>query len=248
MTTNPLNFLEAEPSGVEETQGQAEAQTAPEPAAQPQAEAPEPAAATSRGPDGKFTAKAEPQAADTAQTPLSEKETVGFYRAMQDERDKRQALERQLAEIKASHAAQTPAEPPSLQAQVEARLYTANLDNSRKWAVKEHGAEVVEKAFEWANARCEPTSPQFDPAFNAKVAASRDPYEEAVKAYKGETNLAEYRAWQAAQAGGQTQPAPAYHAPPPRSLANASGTGGLGKDATPVHEGAAYEALPFNQG
>ena len=35
------------------------------------------------------------------QPPLNERETAGFYRAMQEEREKRQALERQLAELKA---------------------------------------------------------------------------------------------------------------------------------------------------
>jgi len=195
----------------------------------------------------------ETPALQTPAPPLSERETVGFYKAMQEERDRRQGLEKQLAQFKAREAAKQPTEPLPLEAQVSQALYKANLDNSRKWAVKEYGADAVEKAFEWANARCEPTSPSFDPVFNAQVASSGDPYETAVQAYNreqllteaGQTDLAEFRAWKASQSGNPAPAAPPT-APLPKSLATASGTGGLGKGAVPVGEGEAFAALPFN--
>jgi|GEM_PF-3073097 len=257
MDTDKLSFLGGEQPS--EPEPATEAQPAPEP------QASETPLERPRAPDGKFAPATPPEApqapseaAQTPQPPLSEKETVGFYKAMAEERDKRQALERQLNEIKAREEAARPSEPLPLEAQVQQALYKANLDNSRKWAVKEYGKEAVEKAFEWANARCEPTSPQFDPVFNSQVASSGDPYETAVQAYNreqllaeaGQTDLAEFRAWKASQGvqTAQPTPTPAPQAPPPRSLADASGTGGMGKAHIPVHEGAAFDALPFNKG
>ena len=168
---------------------------------------------------------------------------------MLDEREKRQALEKELAAIKARQP--TSESPQIADPAVEARLYVQNLEYSRRWATKEYGADTVSQAYAWANARCEPTSASFDPIFNQQIAASNDPYETVVQAYKREQllervsvdDLDEYTAWKAAKAASQAQPQTPPLAPPPRSLASAPGNGAAGRPHIPVGEGEAFNAL-----
>ena len=235
--SDKLSFLGGDaPSEIEEPTVEVEAE--------PVASGPE------RGPDGKFAAKASPEPTE-AETPpppappLSEKETVGFYKAMAEERDKRQALERRLAELQAR---QEPAEPPPLEAVVEQRIYAQNLRASRRFAEREYGKDTIATVHEWAARRCDD-----DPLFNQHMRSSDDPYEAAYQAYNREQIVAEvspgdlegFRAWKAANGAVQaaTPPAAAPAAPaPPKSLANASGTGAVGKDHVPVADGNAYAA------
>ena len=177
--------------------------------------------------------------------------------AMLDEREKRQSLERQLSDLRGQMA---PPPPVPLEEQVEARLYTANLNASRRFAEREYGKEVMGTVHEWASAKCD-----GDPLFNQQMRSSDDPYEAAMQAYNRDRVISEvsagdleaFRAWKAASAAaqGQSAPSPSYakasegtHPSPPasevpRSLANAPGNGASGHTSVPVGEGNAYAGL-----
>jgi hypothetical protein len=260
--SDKLGFLDAP--------GAAEASAAP---ATPAAPAPFPEPASSgpaRDEQGRFAspaAPATPEAAAAATgdpgastggpaaTPATPVEPGHVpITALLEEREKRQAataareaLERQLAEIR---AAQAP--PPELtrDQQLEAALYNQNLRASRRFAEREYGKDTVAQIHDWAAARCDQ-----DPAFNAQMRSSEDPYEAAYQAYNREqilrtvkpADLAAFKAWQSAQAqagaNGGVHPAATantHQAAPPRSLATASGTGGAGAPHVPVGPGMAF--------
>ena len=220
--TNTLQFLEGDAPEVEDVAMPVqEAASAAEPPP-----APEPASQAARPEPG--------------HVPLA---------AMLDERDKRQALERQVADYRArdTATAQAYAQPASFEAQVEARLYTANLGASRRFAEREYGKAGVATVHDWAEAKCD-----ADPFFNQQMRSSEDPYEAAIQAYNRERVAAEvspgdletFRAWKTLQAqtsqhSPHTSPAVAI----PRSLANAPGNGSQGHGAVPVGEGNAYAGL-----
>jgi hypothetical protein len=232
-----LTFLTGdEPGEVEETVADAPlVETPPEPVAEPEPEpAPEPA------PEPPTPAALEP-----GHVPIS---------AMLDEREKRQALEKQLAQLKAKADP-----PPPLDAteQLQAALYAQNLRTSRRFAEARYGARSVETVHDWAAARCD-----ADPAFNEQIRSSDDPYEAAMQAYNREQVLTEvgpgdldaFRAWKAATAAAaagapaETTPTPTpatatAATPVPRSLVNASGNGALGKDAISAGPGEAHAAI-----
>ena len=235
--SNPLDaVLGNEPEADEEVvQPEIEAQ-APEPEAT--AEAPEEPPERPRSPDGKFA----PKEAATPVTPAQVEPGHVPISAMLDEREKRQALERQIADMRSR------AEPPppmSTDEALQAALYAQNLKVSRKFADRQYGAELTATVHDWAAARCD-----ADPHFNDQMRSSDDPYEAAMQAYNRDQivakvtpdRLAAFEAWEAAQAGlPVSQPIPSTpRAPPPRSLVNAPGSGSLGKEA-PV--GNAYDAL-----
>ena len=213
------------------------------PAPEPPAEGP------ARAPDGKFAAKASDAAPEpaTPQPPLTEKETVGFYKAMQEERDKRQAAERRIAELTAN---QPPPAPLDTATELQQALYGQKLGVSRKFAEREYGKDTIATVHDWASARCD-----ADPAFNDHMRSSDDPYEAAMAAYnreqilaevKSPDDLAQFNAWKAAQAAGQaeTPPPPPPPSPPaPKSLVNAPGNGAVGKAHVPLSDDAAYAAL-----
>jgi hypothetical protein len=167
--------------------------------------------------------------------------------AMLDEREKRQSLERQVADLR-QHLAPPP--PLPLEEQVEARLYASNLSASRRFAEREHGREAVGAVHQWAVARCD-----ADPFFNQQMRSSDDPYEAAIQAYNRERVVAEvsagdleaFRAWKAASAAAQGQvpfsPRSQPAARVPRSLANAPGNGAAGRSGVSVGEGSAYAGL-----
>ena len=58
-------------------------------------------------------------------------------------------------------------------------LLNERMNNSERWAVKEHGKETVDKAFAWWSEAI-----KSDPSLDAKVRGHADPYEECVKLYK----------------------------------------------------------------
>jgi len=253
--TEPLGFL-AEQS--------VEKPAAPAPA-EPQAEAQppvaEPASETrQRGPDGKFLpkaaeaapapAKAPETAAPTATAPAPAAAEPGHIpiSALLDEREKRQALEKQLAAIEAQRQP-----PPQLNPGEQQQLsqYQMNLRVSRKFAEREYGKEQIAQIHDWAFERC-----ATDPVFNQQMMASEDPYEAAYQAFNRErvlsevqpSELDEFKAWKAAKAQVQAaQPAAASAQQPaaqplPRSLASAPGNGAAGAAHVPVGEGEAFGA------
>ena len=186
----------------------------------------------------------EPQAESGAkQPPLTEKETVGFYKAMQEERDRRQAAEKRIAELEARRE---PVEPPTQDQMVEARLRSVTLTASRKFADREYGKELLAEVHDWAVAKCD-----ADPHFNASMMSDDDPYEKAVQAYNREQiaaevqspdDLAQFKAWKAAQAAApQAQATPKPAEPPiPKSLADAPGNGAAGAPYVNVGGGEAF--------
>jgi hypothetical protein len=220
----------------------------PAPAAPAEPPAAEPATpGPARGPDGKFAAKETPAAAEPAPTPPPAPEPGHVpISAMLDEREKRQALERQLAELKARQEPPKPLEPTE---QLQQALYTQNLRASRKFAEREYGKEQIEAVHKWAAEKCD-----SDPIFNQQMLSSEDPYEAAYQAYNREQivakvspdRLAAFEAWEKAQA--EAQAAAPIHTPstaappPPKSLATAPGNGAAGAPHIPVGEGEAFRA------
>jgi hypothetical protein len=156
------------------------------------------------------------------QSPLSDRETAGFYRAMQEEREKRQALEAELAALKSDRE---PSSPTPSERDLGVTVYANNLRVSRRFAEREYGRDVVAAVHDWAAARCD-----SDPAFNARMRASDDPYEAAKQAYDQEQPLR------------HTAPF-LLDMPPPRSLATAPGNGAVAKPHIPVGDGNAYDSL-----
>jgi hypothetical protein len=160
--------------------------------------------------------------AAATQSPLSDRETAGFYRAMQDERERRQSLEAELAALKNDRE---PSLSTAANRDLGVTVYANNLRVSRRFAEREYGREVVAALHDWAAARCD-----TDPAFNARMRASDDPYEAAKQAYDVEQPLRHAQ---------HSSP----NTPPPRSLANAPGNGAVGKPHVPVGDGNAYDSL-----
>lgn len=221
-------------------------------------------AGPARGPDGKFISQADPPEpqpepapieVEAAQPPPVQQPEPGHVplSAVLDEREKRQALERELAELRRQHA-QAPApqvdpyEDPV--AHVEQRVLNTKLDMSEEMARSKHGDDLVNQARDWAMAKMGQS-----PAFQQEVLSNRHPYEYAVQAYQRDqmvsqltpADLAAFKAWQAAQASLQTAPAAVAAAPPqpvaapPRSLASATSAGGM--QAVPTGDGQAFDAL-----
>jgi epoxyqueuosine reductase QueG len=159
-----------------------------------------------------------PAKTEVSQVPIS---------ALLDERDKRQKAE----------------------GQVQAQRYDDNLRFSRKFAEREYGKALIATVHDWAVARCD-----ADPIFNAQMRSSEDPYEAAVQAYNRDQlatkvtpeRFAAFEAWEKAQAELSGQPPPSPQTPaaptPPRSLADAPGTGLAGKAALEVADGSAFAA------
>jgi hypothetical protein len=158
----------------------------------------------------------------STQAPLSDRETAGFFRAMQEERERRQALEAELAALRNDRE---PSSTTLAERDLGVTVYANNLRVSRRFAEREYGREVVAAVHDWAAARCD-----SDPAFNARMRASDDPYEAAKQAYDQEQPLR------------HATPS-LLDTPPPRSLATAPGNGAVGKPHVPVGDGNAYESL-----
>lgn len=239
---------------------------APEPVQQA---APEPTPeGPARGPDGKFVtaatipapspepAPAAPQAPVVAEAPQTpDREIGGVMRAMLDEREKRQALEKQLRDMQAAQP--RPAAPDRYEdpdgyeahqaALIDQRLYAQNLTISKRFAERQYGTETVAKVHDWVVEKCD-----ADPLFNAQMRRSDDPYEAAMQAYNREEilakvkpdDLAQFEAWKAAQAaagqGNPVSPQPAV-TPPPRSLNSAPSAGESQHVATAP--GSAFDAV-----
>ena len=250
---NPLDTLFGDkPQGNEDVQASVTEAAANAPAQETPAEV---APGRARDPSGKFASAAppvatgeadKPAAPPPAPPPAAEPGHVPIS-AMLDEREKRQALEKELAAFKERQAPPQQRQPLDDPA-VEGRLYVMNRQFSRRLAEKEYGKETVAQVHEWAATKCDD-----DPFFNQQLLASDDPYELSMQAWKRDQLLAkvspddldEYTAWKAAKAqAGQAQPQTQQSTPqaPPRSLANAPGSGGAGRPHVPVGEGEAFNA------
>lgn len=234
-------------------------QAAPAAPAAPAAATPAPHTATITTP----TPAADPLVSDGqgGMVPLS---------ALLDERDKRQKAEARAEQLARSQTP-APAPPPRPDpeadpagaaaydaAHASAQFYNYRLQTSRKFAERQYGADVIKAAHEWANERCEPTSPNFDPYLNQQVAASDDPYELIMQAYNRDRvlqtvkpdQLAQFQQWLAAQENGgapapAAQPAPPVSpAAPPRSIVTTPSAGGPGNkvEQVDVGPGAAFKA------
>lgn len=183
-----------------------------------------------------------PEPAPLAPPVVEAKPEPGFVplNVVLDEREKRQKLEAENAQLRAQQAQPQPKTPDrwedpeghdAFQEQkIQQALYQQNLRWSERIATSEHGAETVQKAKEWGYARC-----AEDPYFNAKVAASPDPIGFAVAEWQREqiasqvtpADLASFQAWKAAQAELQAIPPNPSPSIPPRSLASAPSAGGV---------------------
>jgi len=186
----PLSFLDAPETGEREPVAEA-----------PVTETPPASEGPARGPDGKFVGKqaeapaeappvaeTPPEPAPTSEAaPAASAETApnsGFVplAVVLDTRDKLRAAEAELQQLRAQKPQPrlgptvNPDEDP--RGAVEEALLIrrkTELDWSRKVAIKDHGEDAVNEAYSWANARLGETG-NGDPAFNAKIAASDDPY------------------------------------------------------------------------
>ena len=273
--SDKLAFLSGPAAEAETVSAPAAEQTEPQSAPAPATSQTDPASGSQeRGADGRFVSQA-PEAAPAAQTPPVAAAPAAPAAAapteptppaghvplsvLLDEREKRQAYERQLAELRSRQA---PAQPVPPEEQVQQALYAQNLRTSRRFAERTYTPELVATVHDWAARRCDE-----DPIFNQQMRSSEDPYEAAVQAYhrdqilaavKTPAELEAFRAWQAAQAAGGAAPTAAAPAsvthtptpnptpappPPPRSLATASGNGAAGAPHVPVGAGEAFRTV-----
>lgn len=182
-----------------------------------------------------------------------------------DERDKRQALEKRIAEFEAAKTAPTPIDPLTdpegfardFESKVEKAKQDILFDTTHRFAVRQHGEEVVKAAEQWLGTQC-----QSNPAYFQTVMRQPDPYEFVVKEYKRHQAFAkigdddpETWAEKWAREKGYTipergpdgkfvaaSPAPATPTPLPKpSLASAPAASG-NAPKTPVGEGVAFNA------
>lgn len=135
--------------------------------------------------------------------------------ALHEERFKRQEEERrrQDAEQRAAYLEQfvQPQEDEYVDPviQLQAQMQSMRLEMSKELAKQTHGAELVEKAHEWAFNKC-----NVDPYFNQRMAQSSNPYAEAVAEYKRDQiasqvtpeTFAAFQVWQQQQMQTQQQP------------------------------------------
>ena len=217
--------IENEEPRLEETPPAAEAEAAP--AAAEGATPDDPA----RGSEGTSVAEAD---ANDLQVPLL---------ILLDERDRRRAAEKALADLKARD---TPPQTPDPAEALQQALYEQNRRSSRRFAEQVHGKDVIAQVHDWAAAKCD-----ADPLFNQLMRTSDDPYEAAKQAWDQEqiltqvkpADLEDFKAWRAAQANpAPAEPTPAPPSPLPKSLATAPGNGAAGKVHTPTGPGEAFNA------
>lgn len=212
--------------------------------------------APARGPDGKF-AKAEADEGEEDGAPPAPGEDdvhsvpVG---ALKDERAKRQALERELAEVKAwrqrieaqarDHQLRSIQDPDermqAYQQQWQQAAVSQRLDMSRRYAERQHGAEFVADVVEFFNdPRHAPMSHQF--------MQTEDPFGAAVDYFNAQKALAEIgpdpKAYEARlreqlKAEIMAELSPTKPKAPPPSMASAPSSGGK---TEPV--GSGFDAL-----
>lgn len=223
----PVIAPEAAPAADVAPAVEAQVDSAPAPIEQP------------RAPDGKFVAKEPdapaPAAAPAATIPAAPPEPGHVpITALMDERDKRQALERENAELRAKTKPSEPVtpravpdvleDPKGFQGEMDRRIAETAFETARnfswRFAVKEHGADTMATVKDWAAQKA-----GADPHFNLQLLQSDDLYETAVTAWKQEQLLTKVKgvdpaefdaflAWKAGQTGAQAPPAIPQAIPP----------------------------------
>lgn len=178
--------------------------------------------------------------------------------ALLDEREKRKELERRLAELEKDRTQAAPIPDPSvdpygyqqaLMQQVQQQVLDTRLNMSETAARRHYGDDVTEKAKDWALSKF-----GTNPAFQAEVLNSPDPYDYAIKAFQRDQiasqvtadDFAAFQAWKTAQAQIATAPAPAPVPPPapvPRSIASTPSAGGMAHEPVDPESGYA-SAIP----
>lgn len=218
---------------------------------------------------------AETPAVQSAEPPAAKATPPEGYipiNAVLDEREKRQALQRELEEFKrkfAEREKQPPAPPPDpiadpegFQRALDERLAQTQWDAttriSLRFALQSHGAEAVKAAEDWVAEQA-----QSNPAFIQTIRQQVDPYDFVVKQHKialrnaklgDETDLdAAFEKW-AAERGYQklseqqpvqssaAAPSPQSTPLPKPSLATARSAGGTAP-RVPMGPGAAFEGV-----
>lgn len=170
--------------------------------------------------------------------------------AVLDEREKRKALEAQLAKYQAAERQPETQEVPDMfedpegwqnyqRQEYKQELYRQRADFSHRLAVKDHGKETVDQALAWGQQRC-----MEDPSFNTAVLNNPDPVGFAVEQYQREQmasaltpdEFAQFKAWKDAQANVQAQATKPEKTVPPKSLATAPSAGGVTTEPEPTEE------------
>jgi hypothetical protein len=202
----------------------------------------------------------EPQAAAVEPEPVSEpivqQEPIAEPRvplaALHEERFKRQEAEQRAAYLE--QFVQPPQEDEYIDpvVQLQAQMQSMRLEMSKELAKQTHGAELVEKAHEWAFNKC-----SVDPFFNQRMAQSLNPYAEAVAEFKRDQiasqvtpeTFAAFQAWQQQQMQTQ-QPAAAVppavsQQPAMTSLKSIAQAGGVKpqRQTGPVNEQDVFNAM-----
>lgn len=195
-------------------------------------------------PQGEVTDKVE---ADPKHVPLA---------ALQGEREKRQAAERELADLRARAAQVQPQADPVrhkapdayedpegydayLQNQIAAAVWQERAERSGKEAERTHGKETVETAIAWAQAEG-----LKDPTLGQRVRSQSSPVEYVVEEYKRSQTLqalngkslddylleqATAKGWIVSQPDADASIQKPSSPKPPKSLSQAPGNGGIGK-------------------
>jgi hypothetical protein len=249
-----LEFLDAgepanevvRPEAVEAVKEAALATTTapPEIAAETPQETAEEKATRERDERGRFKAKDEKQPAPEGYVPVG---------VVQELREVIRTLKNPAPQTEQPQAQQVPdifEDPEGFQnyqtQMVQRAIYSERLNISQRFATQQYGAETVQAAMEWGQAKC-----AADPAFNAAVMSNPDPVGYAVQTYQREQafgklggdlkQIEAFLAWQQAQ---QAQPA-AQSAPtqpverPTSSIASATSAGGV--QHTAVGPGVAFD-------
>jgi hypothetical protein len=168
--------------------------------------------------------------------------------ALQQERERRQAIERQLEQERTRPEVPDLYQDPEAfaafqQQQAQSVALNVKLDLSEDMAREKHGDEAVDQARDWALAKF-----ASNPAFQQEVMSQRNPYGFVVNQYKREQmlasvnpdDLAEFQAWKAAKANPLSHPSPPIA--PPRSIASAPSAGTAKPGQEPLYAGAAFDA------
>lgn len=192
-------------------------------------------------------------ATETVDTPTSQVPLA----ALKEEREKRQALERKMAELE-SRVGQQPTQTPQAQRQkapdpyedpegydayvqstVAETEWRMRAEMSGRFAEAQHGKDTVEAAITWAQEQA-----RQDPTLEVRVRSQASPVEYVVQEYQRSQTLQqlggksfEDAAREFAQSQGWIVSQPGADAPlqkpssptPPKSLSQAPGNGGIGK-------------------
>lgn len=222
--------------------------------------APEPGVETPEAPaEPEALAPAEQQPVNPLTPPVVEhKPEPGFVpiSVVLDERDKRKALEAEVAQFRAQQQPQTQPQVPDMFDDPEgfanyqagtahSAALNVKLDMSEEFVRQQKGDEIVDKARDWALEQF-----QRRPGYQQEVFNQRNPYGYIVQQYEREQiassvtadDFAQFQAWKQAQAQltqTQQQAAPAVApspAIPPRSLASAPSAGGINADVVQTDE------------